>query len=145
MHEILTPKMRLDRLYAGNTVQARSHGQDNGEIAHHGVPAFLHLVRAHQIPMCAPAGAEGLQPGFLHQLSMRLETALLRGQAILRGRYCERGAKGGQDQDGQNRFFHELLLRNGLRHWLPGLSSDLRLPTKLNTHDRPNWLHSPHL
>jgi hypothetical protein len=97
---------------------------------HHGVPAFLHLARAHQIPMRAPAGAEVLQPGFLHQLSMRLETALLRGQAILRGRCCERGAKGGQEQDGQNRFFHELLLQNGLRHGLPSLSNDLRLPTK---------------
>jgi hypothetical protein len=104
--------------------------QDDEEIAHHGVPAFLHLARAHQIPMRAPAGAEVLQPGFLHQLSMRLETALLRGQAILRGRCCERGAKGGQEQDGQNRFFHELLLQNGLRHGLPSLSNDLRLPTK---------------
>jgi hypothetical protein len=71
-------------------------------IAHHGVPAFLHLARAHQIPMRAPASAEGLQSGFLHQLSMRLETALLRRYAILCGRCGESGAKGGQDQDGQN-------------------------------------------
>jgi hypothetical protein len=69
----------------------------------------------------------------------------LRVHAILRGRCCERGAKGGQDQEGQNRFFHELLLQNGLRHWLPSLSNDLRLPTKLNTHERPNRLHSPQL
>jgi hypothetical protein len=81
--------------------------QDDGELPHHGVSAFLHLARAHQIPMRAPAGAEGLQPRFLHQLSMCMETALLRRHAILRGRCCESGAKGGQDQDGQNRFSHE--------------------------------------
>jgi hypothetical protein len=69
----------------------------------------------------------------------------LRGQAILRGRCCERGAQGGQDQDGENRFFHELLLKDGLRHGLPSLSNDLRLPTKLNTYERPNRLHSPQL
>lgn len=116
-----------------------------GEIAHHGDPAFLHLARAHQVPMREPAGAEGFEPRLLHQLRVRLEAALLRGQPILRGRCYESGAKGGQDQDGQNRFFHELLLRNGLAHWLPSLSSDLGCLHRLNTHDQPNRLHSPQL
>ena len=119
--------------------------QDDGELAHHGVPAFLHLARAHQVPMRAPAGAEGLQPRFLHQLSMRLETALLRGYAILRGRCCESGAEGGQNQDGQNRLFHELLLQRRLRQQAARSFHRSGLPTKLNTHERPNRLHSDQL
>src|SRR5205814_6560879 len=63
---------------AASHIMRRKHSsspqpRQDGEIAHHGVPAFRHLARAHQIPMRAPAGAEGLQPRFLHRLSMRLE------------------------------------------------------------------------
>ncbi len=69
--------------------------------------------------MSLPAGVLDLQPGFLHELSMRLEAAFLRFEPILRSGCCERGAKNGESQDDPSRFLHGLFLSDARRRWLP--------------------------
>ena len=109
----------------GTWIIRRNHGKPRASAARRELriwtfPIFRHLARPHQVPMRAPACSQVFQPWFLHQLSMRLETALLRVHRALRSRNYKGSPKGREGQDGQNRFLHGIIsLQNELPHWPP--------------------------